>query len=443
MIYSNESPVTFQDPLPKKVDVVIVGGGVIGTSTAFYLAQTGLSVLLCDKGRIAGEQSSRNWGWIRQQGRDAAELPIVIDSIREWQNLAPRMDSDIGLTRQGVLYAASTPEELAGYEQWLNIAEQHQVDSRLLSSREVDALVDGPSGQWAGALFTPSDCRAEPFKAVPALARLLHGEGGIIRENCAVRSIDTAGGKVRGVVTEDGYVLAETVVCAGGAWSGLFMANLGVSLPQLTVRATVARTASAPDVFQGNAALGEVAIRRRQDGGYTVASSGTNEHFVGADSFRYFFKYLPALRASARYLKLVFGDGLLERLTPVRQWADDAVSPFEQNRVLNPEPSVKALRRMREGLKKRVPALGDVPFEESWAGMIDVMPDVVPVMDEVPRYPGLYLATGFSGHGFGIGPGAGRVMADMVLGNPARHDLARFRFSRFRDGSSLEVGPGL
>ena len=90
-----------------------------------------------------------------------------------------------------------------------------------------------------------------------------------------------------------------------------------------------------------------------------------------------------------------------------------------------------------------MPALAGVAFEEAWAGMIDVTPDVVPVMDEVPQYPGFYLATGFSGHGFGIGPGAGRVMADLVSGDPTPHDLHRFRFGRFWDGSRLEVGPGL
>jgi glycine/D-amino acid oxidase-like deaminating enzyme len=98
---------------------------------------------------------------------------------------------------------------------------------------------------------------------------------------------------------------------------------------------------------------------------------------------------------------------------------------------------------MRRGLKKYMPALGEMPFVEAWAGMIDVMPDVVPVMDEVEQYPGLYLSTGFSGHGFGFGPGAGRVMANMVLGKESEYDLSRFRLSRFTDGSSMVPGPGL
>ena len=443
LIYTENTPVAFSDPLPESVDVVVIGAGVIGISTGWFLAQQGVSVLVCDKGRVAGEQSSRNWGWIRQQARDADELPIVIDSLNQWETIAQELDEDIGFTRQGVFYAAETEEQLAGYEQWLDTAQQYQVDTRMLSAAETDQLIGDASGQWRGGMLTASDGRAEPWKAVPALARHLQKQGGLVREACAVRSVDSQGGTVAGVVTEDGYVKARAVVCAGGAWSSLFLANLGINLPQLTVRATVAKTAPGPDVYQGNAALGEVAVRRRQDGGYTIASSSTNEHFVGQDSFRHFFKFLPALAESVRYIRLRFGGDLIDRMLTTRHWQDDEVSPFERTRVLNPEPSHKALARMRDGLRKRLPSLADLPFEEAWAGMIDVTPDVVPVMDGIPSHAGLYLATGFSGHGFGIGPGAGRVMADMVQGKPARYDLSRFRMSRFADGSPMRPGPGL
>ena len=168
-----------------------------------------------------------------------------------------------------------------------------------------------------------------------------------------------------------------------------------------------------------------------------------NEHFVGADTLRYFSEFLPALRASTRFLDVRFGGDLLARLFPKRHWKDDEITPFETARVLNPEPSPDAMRHVREGIAKRLPKLADVPIVEAWAGMIDTMPDVVPVMDRVAKYPGLFLATGFSGHGFGIGPGAGRVMADMVLGKPPRHDLTRFRLARFEEKGKTEVGPGL
>ncbi len=443
MIFSDSSPITFQDELPEAVDVVVIGGGVIGIATAWFLAKSGVSVLVCDKGRVAGEQSSRNWGWIRQQGRDPAELPIVIDSINTWEQLAPELDTDIGFQRRGVLFVAETEAQQAEHERWLEVASQHQLDTRLLSGSEVDEMIKDKPGQWHGGMFTPSDGRAEPFKAVPALARALHQRGGMIRENCAVRALDVAGGRVSGVITEHGRVRAQSVVCAGGAWSTLFLANLGINLPQLTVRATVARTNPAPEIYAGNATVGEVAIRRREDGGYTIASSTINEHFVGADSFRHFFKFLPALGASVKYMRLRFGGDVITRLLPTRQWRSDEVSPFERTRVLNPEPSKVALRDMERGLAKRLPSLASLGFAEAWAGMIDVTPDVVPVMDQIPDYAGLFLATGFSGHGFGIGPGAGRVMANMVTGAPQVHDLTRFRFGRFTDGSKIVPGPGL
>ncbi|MEJ2132718.1 MAG: FAD-binding oxidoreductase, partial [Gammaproteobacteria bacterium] len=360
-----------------------------------------------------------------------------------WEGLAREIGEDIGFARTGVLYLAESEAQLAKLAEWLDVAAQHQLDSRILSGHEVDVLVTDKRGQWRGGLWTASDGRAEPFKAVPALARTLVRFGGAIREDCAVRSLDLAAGRIAGVVTEHGRVRAQSVVCAAGAWSTLFLRHHGIRLPQLTVRSTVARTARAPDVFSGAAALGEVAIRRRMDGGYTVAAGGETEHFVGADTFRHFFKFLPAVSGRARSLRLRFGDGLLQRLTASGSWDASTVSPFEKTRVLNPPPSKRALERMRRGLARRLPTLASIDFEETWAGMIDVTPDVVPVLDEVRAWPGLFLATGFSGHGFGIGPGAGRVMADMVQGRPVAHDLARFRLSRFSDGSPMRPGPGL
>lgn len=440
---SEQSPVNFQDTLPDSVDIVIIGAGIIGIATAWFLAKAGVSVLVCEKGRVAGEQSSRNWGWVRQQGRDAAELPIMIDSINTWDGLARETGEDLGFTRQGVLYLAQDAAQLASMAEWLEIAKQHQLDTKIIGANEIDELITDNQGQWHGALYTASDGRAEPFKAVPAWARAVRKLGGAIRENCAVRTVDIQAGKVVGVVTEEGLVRTQSVVCAGGAWTSLFAGNLGIELPQLTVRATVARTASAPDFFHGNAVGGGVAFRRRADGGYTVAASGTNEHYIGADSFRYFFKFLPALRSSSRYISLRLDDGIMQRLAPTRHWREDAISPFERERVLNPQPSEAALRNMRQAMRERLPGLAGIPLQEAWAGMIDITPDVVPVMDEVEELPGLFLATGFSGHGFGIGPGAGRVMANLVLGKPADHDLTRFRFSRFSDGSAMVPGPAL
>ena len=126
-----------------------------------------------------------------------------------------------------------------------------------------------------------------------------------------------------------------------------------------------------------------------------------------------------------------------------RQWSGDDISPFENMRVLDPSPNLKAVGRMQDRFAAAFQALGRPEIKSAWAGMIDTMPDVVPVIDRAPSIPGLIIATGMSGHGFGIGPGVGRLVADMVAGKQVGHDLSRFRFSRFSDGSKIEMGPSL
>jgi len=438
-----QTPIQFNDRMPDQVDVVVIGGGVAGVCTAWFLNEAGVSVFVCEKGRVAGEQSSRNWGWVRQQGRDEAELPIMMDSIHHWDTLNRELGKDIGFERHGTLYIAESEKELERLEGWIEIAEQHQLDSRMLSAREIDDLVQGNAGNWCGGVFTPGDGHAEAFTAVPAIARRLQEKGVGIRENCAARVLDLTAGSVTGVHTEKGLIRASSVVLAAGAWSTVFLRNMGIRLPQLVVRSTVGRTQQGENFFSGNAADSHFAFRHRQDGGYTIAPGGVNEHFISFDSFRFFRQFQPVLRRSARDVQLRFGPDLLKRLMPRKPWSENEVSPFESERVLDPAAADDGIRRMRKGLERHLPPLANVPFEECWAGMIDVTPDVVPVMDEVDEYPGLYVSTGFSGHGFGIGPGAGETMADMVLGRPARHDLHRFRFSRFSDGSAMEPGPGL
>ena len=122
-----------------------------------------------------------------------------------------------------------------------------------------------------GAMYTPSDGRAEPFIAVPAIARAAQRAGARIIENCAARTIETQAGAVSGVITELGAVRAKAVVCAGGVWSSTFLANLGVSFPQLLVKGTVVRTSTVSEGFAGGAGSDKFSFRRRQDGGYTLS----------------------------------------------------------------------------------------------------------------------------------------------------------------------------
>ena len=182
--------IQFADPMPDQVDVAIIGGGVAGIATAYFLTLLGEKVLVCEKGRIAGEQSSRNWGWIRQQGRDSAELPIMIESNRIWKSLAKDTgDRDLAFTQSGCLYLAKTQTEMARYEAWFDLAKTHQLDTKLLKAHEIKNQFPNISGDWVGAMTTPSDGRGEPFVAIPALAKAAQRAGSKIIEECAGQPI--------------------------------------------------------------------------------------------------------------------------------------------------------------------------------------------------------------------------------------------------------------
>ena len=441
-----DTPVRFHDPLPEAVDVTIIGGGVIGVFAALYLSRAGQKVLLCEKGRIAGEQSSRNWGWIRQQGRDAAELPIMMRALELWKQANSETQGACGLRTGGTVFLSRSEKARAEHEDWVSLAAAHGLKSELLTNRQLAELFnDAALFPWSSALHTPSDARAEPWQAVPAVAELARLEGVLIRETCAVRALKRSAGRVTGVITEDGPVRSSRVILAAGAWSSLFARRHGVKIPQLTVRGTVVQTSPLPQVFDGAACDEELGFRRREDGGYTLALADRHSYFLGPDGFRHVTRYLPLSKSSWRTLDLHLSQpsGFPDAWRTPRTWAEDEETPFERVRVLEPAPSAAQVKKACARFQARFPALGLPKVENAWAGMIDAMPDVVPIVDRVPDIDGLTLATGMSAHGFGIGPGYGEILSKMILGQPVGFDMKRFRFDRFTDGSTLDIGPEL
>lgn len=435
-------PVASDASLPKQTDVAIIGGGIIGVATAFFLAEKGVSVLVCEKGEIGGEQSSRNWGWCRTMGRDLREMPLAQESLRLWRGLSARIGAETGFAQTGTLYICPDAKTLAKRETWLAQAQAYNVSSRILRGSQVNETLAGATGQWAGALLTPDDGVAEPSMAAPALAHAARRRGASIMTNCAVRAIDKSAGRVSGLITEKGRVACSSVILAGGVWSSLFCKSLDLRLPQLKVLASVLRTAPT-DKGPGPAAWGPgLSLRKRADGGYTV-SHGSVIADVVPDSFRYFRDFLPLLKMEWAGINLRAGTSFFEEANYGRSWTQEAPSPFERRRMLDPTPSVHDLRRARQNLESYFPAFKSVPTAATWGGMIDATPDILPVISGIDSVPGFYLSTGYSGHGFGIGPGAGLLTAQMVTGETPVVDPEPFRFSRFSDGSDVSPRTGL
>jgi glycine/D-amino acid oxidase-like deaminating enzyme len=423
--------------IPERADVVVIGGGIVGVSTAWFLARQGVDVALCEKGFIAGEQSGRNWGWIRQQGRDPRELPMMIESNRIFSELEDEIGENIGFEKGGCLFTANSEKDMESFHAWLETARDFELDTHVIGATELSELIDGATPNWYGAMYTPSDARAEPHKTAPAIARAASRAGATILTSCAVRGIDSSAGRVSAVITEHGSIRTSVVLCAAGAWTSMFCRSLGIAVPQLKVRGTVARTAPCEKVMDGNLFDDRIGIRRREDGGYTVAHGSVLDHGITPSTFRYALKFLPALMQELKVLRIRFGKDFIEELSMPSRWALDQPSPFEQMRVLNPAPSRSVLKGIRRNLYEVFPRLAGVELVESWAGMVETSPDVVPMIGEVGDVTGFHIATGFSGHGFGIGPGAGKALAAMLTGDDHPIDLAPFRLSRFFDGTPI------
>ena len=431
----------FEPPesIPDFADIVIIGGGIVGVSTAWFLARQGVKVALCEKGHIAGEQSGRNWGWVRQQGRDVREMPMIMESLNIWRGLAGEIGEDVGFEQTGCLYAARTDAELEGYAAWLPTAREYGLDTRIISADEITRLVPGAATRWQGGTYTASDGQAEPHKAAPAIARAAARGGASILTACAVRGIETQAGRLSAVVTEQGTIRTSVALCAAGAWTSMFCRSLDIELPQLTLNGTVVRTAPGERVLNACVWDNRAGIRRRQDGGYNVAHSAFLEHPIVPSTFRFAFRYLPAFRREFGGVRLSIGREFVDEWRTPRRWRLDAPSPFEKTRVLNPQPRPRAVAGIRRIIAERFPRLADTGIAEAWSGVVETTPDAVPVIDQAETVPGFYMATGLSGHGFGIGPGAGKAIAGMLTGTDTGIGLSEFRLSRFFDGTPVRL----
>lgn len=432
-------PVATGGDLPAEIDVAIVGGGIIGVAAALTLAERKVRVALFEKGIIAGEQSSRNWGWVRVNGRDLREIPLMLRASELWESMDERVGGDTGYRRCGIVYAARTPAQRERHERWVAQATRLGVDARILAVSDVAARAPGLNRHFVSGLFTPKDGRAEPQRATSMMAEASIRLGAGIFQRCAVRSIDMSGGRATGVVTEHGRVRAGAVIVAGGAWSRILLKGAGVTLPQLKVLSSVFRTAPVEAGIEPCMSFASFALRKRMDGGYTVASSAESLAQLTPDTLRFFLPFFPAYLAERKGMSLRFGRAFLDEALNWQPRNPDRASIFEAVRILDPKPHEPTLERVRAALNEALPVFGNVPTEQSWAGMIDTTPDAIPVISPVEARPGLFVGTGFAGHGFGIGPAAGELLADLATGRAAAGDWQAFRFSRFNDGSRLDL----
>ncbi|WP_288415573.1 FAD-binding oxidoreductase [uncultured Novosphingobium sp.] len=425
------TPVQTSPAMPPSTTVVVIGGGIVGLTAALNLAERGIPVTVLEKGRIAGEQSSRNLGWIRKTSRGRDDLPLAQESDRLWAEMRQRVGADVGYSQAGIMYVAGNEAQMAAHEAWLASVKGLDVDSRLLTPADIAKLAPGGIGKWVGGLYTPSDGRAEPTLAASAIATAAMAKGAVIVENCAVRELSLTGGAVSGVVTERGEIRCSQVLLAGGVWSRRFLGNYGIPLLTLPLVASVLRTA--PMDGPTDIALGgpDFSFRKRLDGGYTITQRGALFAPLMLDHLLIGLKYLPVLRKEWANLRVSIGKDFFDDLALGRRSRGNTVSPFEKLRTIDPPVNQGLNDEAMRNLVAAWPGFKNAQVAQSWAGMIDVTPDSHPVIAPIAKIPGLTLASGFSGHGFGTSPAAGQLAADLITGARPIVDPAPYRFDRF------------
>lgn len=432
-ILTDAPPVMIQsqaDWQPHRPDVLVVGGGIIGCSTAYHLALQGASVAVLDTRGVAAAQSSKSWGFCRQQGRDVRELDLMRESITRWQGIEDELGHSVGWQQGGNLALCDSPTRYKNFMKWMPVAAEQGLDTEMLDAKHVKELLPGLSGEWLGGVWTKSDGSADPGSATRAFAYAAERLGVQFRlYSPPVRELvlDSSGDRVEGVRLEDGQVLsAGTTVLAAGSWSSELLRD-HFRLPQLRVRATAARTeklSEMGDAFGSFPNIGvwapRVSFRRRVDGTMTIADGGyAEEHeFEVYASTVHGWKFLPG------YFK-----------NPV------TVNPVHDiSHARDPNPNPKRIDQATGSFAKMFPSLPSLRIKETWAGHIDMTPDMVPVIDVGGPLPkNLVVSTGYSGHGLGVAPAAGRLTADMALSQNRPSEADAFRIDRF--GKKLFFAP--
>jgi glycine/D-amino acid oxidase-like deaminating enzyme len=417
--------------LPERCDAVVVGGGVLGLASAYELAGRNLSVVLVEAGWVGGLQSGRNLGFVRQQGRAPAELPMMMAASKRWRDLGRQLGSDVEWRMGGNLRLTNDPELAGRYEKWAADAAALGLDSRVVSQAEVESILPGVSEKWLLGIFTASDGHADPAATCRAYAAAARARGVQVCEGVPVRKITLAGGAVAGVVTPVGEVRAGVVVLAAGSGSARLARGAGAEIPRQLVRQTVMLTEPLPPVTQAAAWTGELFIRQDQRGCLRLAATARNEIVLDPAGIRHARRYLSSYLANRSQLRVRADAADLARalLRPLRSASGDELSPG---------PRFDDVRFCLERAQRYFPGLGALRLRRAWAGEIEVTRDALPVIDGGGGPGGLVVATGMSGHGFGLAPIVGTVVADIVDGAEPGFDLAPFRLARFHDGSRLE-----
>jgi sarcosine oxidase, subunit beta len=369
--------------LPTQASVVVIGGGIMGLSTAYHLAAAGVAdVVLLEKDEFGSGSTCRSAGGVRAQFSDAVNIELGQRSLRTFETFKETFGQEIDLHQVGYLFLLDDPAHVAAFEASVALQNELGVDTRMIDVAEAKRL--SPLIETDGLLaaaWGPSDGHCTPESVVLGYAGAARRAGARLFRGVEVTGIDRSGDEIRAVHTSAGVIRTDTVICTAGAYSARVGDMAGVHLPVEPVRRQVITTGPAADL------AGEVP--------FTIDFSTS----------LYFHRE---------------GPGLLVGMSD-----PDETPGFKLN------CGEEWLPRLGEAIEHRAPRVGDYGIASGWSGLYEMTPDHNAIVDEAEGVTRFLFATGFSGHGFLMGPAIGEVMRDLYLGRPPVVDVTAFGVKRF------------
>ncbi len=368
--------------------VLIIGGGISGTATAYELARNGVNVTLLERGDLASMASGWTLAGVRQSGRHPAELPLAAAAVARWEGLDEELEAETEYRQQGNLRLALAETDVPVIKGVVEASTAAGIEIAYLDSVEaIHAIAPALTDELYGASFCPTDGHANPTKTVLAFAAAAKRHGATIRTGVEVTGITTAGGKVTGVETTDGPVGADVVIVAAGVYPPRLLEPLRLKLPLSLRHVPAVQTVPAPPMLDPviGIASGKFACRQQADGRFRLTTGNSP-----------------------------WGGG-------------------EQHDQYNVQPTLEQVRDTIDVSTRILPAIHGLRVAQVWGGLLDLTPDALPVIERSAEVEGLVIAAGFSGHGFCLGPVTGQILADLAVFGTTELPIEPFQLSRFAD----------
>lgn len=374
-------------------DIIIIGGGITGISAAYELAKRGIRVTLLERENLNSMGSGWTLAGVRQSGRHPAELPIAKAAIRRWETLADELGADVEYRQDGNLRLALGEDEEPTIRRVVEESEAAGIPTEYIDGARVREIAPIITELVTGASFCPTDGHANNHLVATAYATAATRLGATIRTQTDVTGLITDGDRVTGVHTIGGDLHADVIVVATGVHTPRLLTPLGLDLPLRIVLCPIFTTEPTAPVLGPVLGVADASFAGRQE-------------------------------ASGR-LRLIGHS----RIFPWTEGQPDRGSPM---------PTADSTARMIGNAIRILPAVAELRIDRIWGGLIDSTPDALPVIERSPAYDGLVVAAGFSGHGFGIGPATGDILADLATIGTSDFDLSAFTLDRFTAGVAEE-----